>query len=159
MNAARRAILEDIVKLYHKSTPKENISTIIESHYDEQSQFKDPFFDVTGREKVKTQFVAMYEYFDTYQLNNVKFDEVSDEQVNIVAEGEYVIKGKNIKLDQETRIYFNSSNKVTFHNDHFRGTVFESMETTPVIKQLFTGWRKATGLVGDQILSRTVSKE
>ena len=142
----------DVARLYEKSITRNEIRQIIHKHYTEDARFQDPFFDVTGIDKVLTQFVAMYEAFDDYTIDYSIHDHPETNTVDIVSDANYVISGKPFNLSQKTRLTLNADNKVEFHHDIFQGSFVERLENTPILHEAFTGWRKLAGLVADPIL-------
>merc|ERR1712151_78721 len=144
---------KNVARLYESSTSRNEIIQIIKQHYTEDARFQDPFFDVTGMDKVLTQFVAMYEAFDSYTIiPYVIHDHPETNTVDIVSDATYVINGKTFNLSQKTRLTLNNDNKVEFHHDIFQGSFVEKLEETPILHEIFTGWRKLTGYVADPIL-------
>merc|ERR1712217_879492 len=128
MSTARR-VGEQVAKLYEKSAGREVISQIITENYDQNSRFQDPFFDVVGRDKVQTQFEAMFQHFDDYTLNGTATIDDSDEKlVKIDSNAKYIIKGKTFEIDQQTQLTLNSEGKVTFHHDVFKGSFTQTLE-------------------------------
>merc|ERR1712130_263271 len=143
----------EVARLYESSTNPTEITQIIKQHYTEDARFQDPFFDVTGMGKVLTQFIAMYQAFDSYTIEPyIIHDHPETNTVDIVSDATYVISGKTFNLSQKTRLTLNSENQVVFHHDIFQGSFVEKMEETPILHEIFTGWRKLTGYVADPIL-------
>ena len=159
--ASRQKIGEQVAQLYLKATGREGITSIIQSCYAANARFQDPFFDVTGREKVHTQFVSMWEAFDDYTLKSYSVDECEDpKRFDINGDATYIIKGRTFNIDQQTQITLDDEGRVLFHHDVFKGTFLETIDNTPALREVFTGWRKLAGLIGDPILkSQYVDKE
>lgn len=161
MSTPRQKIGEQVAQLYFKTTGREGINSIMESYYAANARFQDPFFDVTGRDKVRTQFVSMWEAFDDYTLRSYSVDECDDaKRLDINGDATYVISGKTFNIDQQTQLTLDDEGRVVFHHDVFKGTFLETIDSTPALREVFTGWRKLAGLVADPIFkSRYVNKE
>tara|TARA_R110002050_G_scaffold118041_3_gene235124 strand:- start:89 stop:427 length:339 start_codon:yes stop_codon:yes gene_type:complete len=107
-----------------------------------------------------TQFVAMWESFDEYELKSYTVDLLEDpKRLDVNSSAYYVIKGKPVTLDQCTEITMDDNGKVLFHHDVFKGSFSETLDTTPGLHEIFTGWRKLVGLVGDPVLKHKFLNE
>ena len=155
MNVDKKLIGEKVVRLYFSSTTRDTIKEIIATLYSKDARFRDAFLDVSGRRKVETQFVSMLQAFDEYQLKSYDIeDNTESDRININAAASYVIKGRTYDLNQQTQLTLNDQGLITYHHDILRSSFTETLDKTPVLREVYSGWRKIVGLAVDPLLAR-----
>ena len=111
----------------------------IESKYDSEVFFKDPFNEIHGVEGVRKLYLDM---FDHLQEPHFIFQEIleSDDQVFVVWDFLFKIKGKKLCIHGSSHLKFNQKGLIFYHRDYW--DVGEELLLKIPLLKIFYGFLK-----------------
>ncbi|MBC7538455.1 MAG: nuclear transport factor 2 family protein [Bacteriovorax sp.] len=128
---------------WYENLAEENLDKM-DLFYAENFFFKDPFNEITGREKVKGIFKHMFETLD--EPHFVFIDVIIQEKSAFVTwDFIFKIRGTHFKIHGSSHLKYNEDDKIIYHRDYW-DVGEELLLKIPVVKSLYGLFRKKLAL-------------
>lgn len=126
-------MLKELLYWYENLSPQS--LNDLSQFYTEDSFFKDPFNEITGREKIKLIFEHMFE--NTEKPRFIFIDSIQEgNQVFLTWDFKFEINKKKYKIHGSSHLKLNTEGKVYYHRDYW-DVGEEVLSKVPIIKSLY----------------------